>query len=232
LPNGTSLNVNDSTSNGNNLTDVTTATATTTGQIDGAANFSGSQYLKKTSPLNLPSGAGAMTLCGWAKPSAHDSTYRAAAAWGVNVGGQAFAFYNHNGDLMGGGAGTSYSLTQSGWWTDNIWGFVCVSYDGTNVRLYGNGSLLQGPTLKSLNVASAPLFVGLSQADTGGGEYWKGVIDEVRISNIARSADWIKTEYNNQYSPQTFYTMTGVSNAQTRPAGIPLLKSRGGVRFH
>ncbi len=35
---------------------------------------------------------------------------------------------------------------------------------------------------------------------------YSGRIDEVRISASARSADWIKTEYNNQNSPSTFYT--------------------------
>ena len=30
------------------------------------------------------------------------------------------------------------------------------------------------------------------------GPYGDGLIDEVRISNIARSAAWIETEYNNQ----------------------------------
>jgi hypothetical protein len=31
-------------------------------------------------------------------------------------------------------------------------------------------------------------------------------LDEVRTSTTARSADWIKTVYNNQSSPSTFYT--------------------------
>jgi hypothetical protein len=34
-----------------------------------------------------------------------------------------------------------------------------------------------------------------------------GAIDEVHISNVALSNDWIKTEYNNQNSPGTFYTI-------------------------
>jgi hypothetical protein len=33
-----------------------------------------------------------------------------------------------------------------------------------------------------------------------------GIIDEVRISNVARSADWITTEYNNQSNPN-FYSV-------------------------
>jgi hypothetical protein len=36
--------------------------------------------------------------------------------------------------------------------------------------------------------------------------YIDGAIDEPRFSNIARSVDWIKTEYANQNSPSTFVT--------------------------
>jgi len=39
--------------------------------------------------------------------------------------------------------------------------------------------------------------------------YWHGVLDEVHISSGARSADWIATEYNNQSSPSTFYSIAG-----------------------
>src|ERR1700730_4968665 len=35
--------------------------------------------------------------------------------------------------------------------------------------------------------------------------YYDGTIDEARISNVAPSADWIKTEYNNQNYPSTLY---------------------------
>jgi hypothetical protein len=37
--------------------------------------------------------------------------------------------------------------------------------------------------------------------------YMNGGLDEVRISNIVRSAAWISTEYNNQSSPSTFYSV-------------------------
>jgi hypothetical protein len=45
-----------------------------------------------------------------------------------------------------------------------------------------------------------------------------GSIDEGRVSNIARSADWIKTEYNNQSSPKTFNTV-GSWTQGTSPSG-------------
>ncbi len=37
--------------------------------------------------------------------------------------------------------------------------------------------------------------------------FLNGLIDEIRISNIARSSTWISTEYNNQSSPSSFYTV-------------------------
>jgi hypothetical protein len=38
---------------------------------------------------------------------------------------------------------------------------------------------------------------------------FKGYLDEVRISHVARSADWIKTEYRNQANSALFhYNMT------------------------
>ncbi len=36
---------------------------------------------------------------------------------------------------------------------------------------------------------------------------FEGWIDEVHISNIARTRDWIITEYNNQFSPSAFFTI-------------------------
>src|SRR5437899_12592991 len=34
-------------------------------------------------------------------------------------------------------------------------------------------------------------------------------MDEVRVSNAARSAGWISTSYNNQNSPATFFSVVG-----------------------
>jgi hypothetical protein len=47
------------------------------------------------------------------------------------------------------------------------------------------------------------------------------VVDEARVSNIARSADWISAEYNNQSSPNTFYTLG---------AQVPADSATGGAR--
>jgi hypothetical protein len=35
---------------------------------------------------------------------------------------------------------------------------------------------------------------------------------EVRLSNVERSDDWVATEYNNQSSPSTFYTISSATS--------------------
>ena len=52
-----------------------------------------------------------------------------------------------------------------------------------------------------------------------------GAIDEVRISNSARPADWIATEYNNQNSPATFYTIYPENATLVAPANTVLSSS-------
>ena len=80
-------------------------------------------------------------------------------------------------------------------------------YDTAGYKGYVNG-LLDG----TAGVSSGGL-VSNSGILVIGNDIWfssrniDGIVDEVRISNIARSADWVKTEFNNQNSPGTFYTI-------------------------
>lgn len=57
---------------------------------------------------------------------------------------------------------------------------------------------------------------------------WNGQIDETRMSIAARSADWIATEYNNQNSPSTFYTIypENTMNVAVDPATAALYGSQ------
>jgi len=83
--------------------------------------------------------------------------------------------------------------------------------------VYLNGAVYAGPA-SATNApynSTAKLNIGGTKFYTldcwGGGTGWvgeefNGLIDEVRVSNIARSADWIATEYNNQYTPSAFYS--------------------------
>lgn len=79
-----------------------------------------------------------------------------------------------------------------------------MTLDSTAIRLYING--VQDST--GTGVSSIPTGGALGiAADPGNATVWVGLLDEVRISNVSRSANWIKTEYNNQITPATFYSL-------------------------
>ncbi|MBI5086083.1 MAG: hypothetical protein HZB13_15970 [Acidobacteria bacterium] len=47
------------------------------------------------------------------------------------------------------------------------------------------------------------LTIGGSIYDPG----FQGLLDEVRVSSVVRTPDWIVTEYRNQDAPGTFYSV-------------------------
>jgi biopolymer transport protein ExbB len=76
--------------------------------------------------------------------------------------------------------------------------------------LYVNATSTSGGGASTYGIASSgSTFFGKRQDSTG---FFSGTMDEVRISNAVRSADWITTTYNNQNSPSTFYTVGSEQN--------------------
>lgn len=52
--------------------------------------------------------------------------------------------------------------------------------------------------------------------------YFDGSIDEVRLSSVVRSDDWIATEYNNQSNPGSFYSVSSQFAATTACSILPV----------
>ncbi|KPJ58250.1 MAG: hypothetical protein AMJ46_14485, partial [Latescibacteria bacterium DG_63] len=70
-------------------------------------------------------------------------------------------------------------------------------YNGSEVTGYA----VQDSAVSPINTSDEPLYIGSHDS----GEYWDGIIDEVRISSVARTAGWIQTSFNNQNNPSAFY---------------------------
>ncbi|MBA7688021.1 hypothetical protein ES703_96495 [subsurface metagenome] len=115
--------------------------------------------------------------------------------------------------------GTIYMVKSTSVVPKNTWTYLVGVYDGSYLRLYFN-SVDENQTSASgvtINTNDEPVQIGnwtLSSEN-----FWDGVIDEVRISNIARSADWIQTEHNNQSTPSNFYVDGGEETAGTVTLG-------------
>ncbi len=204
LPNGSSLSASDSTSNANNGS-VTGATAGT-GQIDGAASFSGSnQYISNSS--TLPSGT--FTYESWVKPSG-TTGYR--PMFGSSGYGIEFRINSSNNQIQLLDQGVTGILTSTGSASANTWTHIALTRDGASnaVKIYINGQL-DSSTTNAQNPAGSNRL----GAATSVGEYFAGSLDEMRASNSVRSADWIKTEYNNQSSASTFYSLGAGDSGST-----------------
>lgn len=83
-----------------------------------------------------------------------------------------------------------------GWWinggaiTPGQWHHITGTYDGANARIYVDGNLMAGPTAQVFDNNHGVSLVGAFT--TAGSEPFDGKIDEARISDVARSGDWIK----------------------------------------
>ncbi|MBN2080442.1 MAG: DUF2341 domain-containing protein, partial [Spirochaetes bacterium] len=105
-------------------------------------------------------------------------------------------------------------INDTAYWTgmaipQNNWFHVVFTYEhvpgGPGPRiLYLNGTTVAGDMLPEASPgARYPFRIG----GNGDGS-WLGVIDEVRISNTVRSADWIRLSYENQRAGQSVVTVS------------------------
>ncbi|MBU2464666.1 MAG: LamG domain-containing protein, partial [Candidatus Edwardsbacteria bacterium] len=77
----------------------------------------------------------------------------------------------------------------------NTWTYIVLTNDGTTCKTYFNGVLqVSGSVTESLIVDATDLQIGRN-LDGGASNYFRGSIDEVRISNTARTADQIRQAY-------------------------------------
>ncbi len=72
--------------------------------------------------------------------------------------------------------------------------------DGANIAtLYRDGDSILN-SVENVIIADMSYFA----------RQFRGIIDEVRISRVARSNEWISTQYNNQYDPLSFYSVSSL----------------------
>ncbi|MFW9949874.1 MAG: LamG domain-containing protein, partial [Candidatus Thorarchaeota archaeon] len=91
----------------------------------------------------------------------------------------------------------------------NQWYLVSVVFKPNEyAKMFLNGTqmkIMSTGVPPSLNNPSVALRIA-RRSDTVTA-YFDGMVDEFRVSNIARSNDWILTEYNNQYQPLSFLSI-------------------------
>ncbi len=196
LKDGTTLSVADSTGNNNGTNNGGTAA---TGKVGGGLSLDGSSHYVQ---VGTYPGA-AVTYQAWAKPAVTD-VYQAVID-SFEVGAFIHLLWGNNNGYWRWQPGVGVSISSSTPMDTGAWHFIVGTDDNVSTsRLYING--VQEST-GSLNKVGSPTTTRIGDASRGGGGYFQGLLDEVRISDIERSADWILTEYNNQNAPSSFYSV-------------------------
>jgi len=95
---------------------------------------------------------------------------------------------------------------------DDNWHYYTVTLSGGTIILYEDGSSVSSKS-HNTNVAADSDNVQIMRRSDG--NYATGKMDELRVSSTARSADWIQTNYNNQYDPDSFFDV-GLLETETR----------------
>ena len=123
---------------------------------------------------------------------------------------------------MPGRSGLGLSTNMAVGPAPGAWHHVATTYNGATQSIYVDG-VLQASQAKTGNVppSAAEPNVYIGQGDLPENVAWSGQfegdIDEVRISNVTRSANWLLSEYRNQSAPGGFYAVGGET-----PAGAGL----------
>jgi hypothetical protein len=224
----------DSTGNVNDVYNGSTSDVVTgAGKFSGGGNgavFNGSNYLDVPDAghgtvTGVPTVTGTRTLEGWFK-RASNTAAQEFFGWGGNSGnGKRFTVYWQN-------DGKIYNECRSAnstfnWSADTNWHHVVFTLpSGTtssDVLGYLDGvSQTMSPDGNTLNTDSSSIVLGGISGSPNSATFF-GTLDEVRISNIARSPSWIATQYNNMNAPGSFVVAGTPSGTTPASAGIPLV---------
>lgn len=147
-----------------------------------ALNFDGSNYVEVANSPSLHAPA-PITIEAWIKPTAVSGERhiigKRTYALGVIPLGSGFQV---SFTFVSGGSARS---VKSGEFALGQWYHVMGDYDGSNMRLFVNGRKAGAiVTSGAIDQASTPLRIG--SADDGADDFFSGVIDEVRLSDIIR----------------------------------------------
>ncbi|WP_317897992.1 DUF2341 domain-containing protein [Aurantibacillus circumpalustris] len=210
--------VNNSTAltwmNGTNYSTSNNATA----KFGTARRFqSGSSQYIDVSPYNSAYNLFSdLTVSAWLRPSTIGIDQKIAGNEDNVNGGWKFGVYTDNKiefEIRNSSNSPSLSRSASGGTpiTNNTWHYIVGQYSdpGDFINTYLNGSLDRNYSTTA-SCWSSPGTMKIGREPFASTAFLDGRLDELRLSNVIRSAGWIATEYNNQNSPGpgTFYTIS------------------------
>ncbi|SDS46473.1 protein of unknown function [Mucilaginibacter mallensis] len=202
-----------------------TSTTAVAGKIGGAYSFNGSS--SKIVALAPASVGGNFTFSAWVYVNTLQASQGIVTDESLLSGGR-LGLYTSGGVKAGVEAKTAIftlsdllasggtNLSAGTWYyVQGVCSTVAIL---TTTQTYVNGAPDRSTTGTSLSITPGPIVIG---QDYGGVNIMNGIIDEVRISNVAKTADWIKAEYVDQSNPAGFCSSGALTVYSTFAAAIP-----------
>lgn len=185
----------------------------TDGQIDGAYEFTGSSERAIIGQMDTDSW-GEITLESWFYLNT-DGDYRIISKE-VGTGGGPHIFMIGVDNTQALKVRVYTDGTNTDWNSADYaislstWHHLVVTFDqslsSNEVRVYLDGSYYQGLANSGSNFDDSTTEVTIGD-NSEGTRSFDGIIDEARISNVARSSNWILTQFRNQDSPNSFLSV-------------------------
>jgi len=97
------------------------------------------------------------------------------------------------------------------------WYHMAYTFDGSDIRLYLDSVLVDTASPVNSEIGSTTNSLRLGSFFDGSC-WFNGMMDEARISDIARSSDWLETSYDNQNDPGSFCAVSS-----EMPSGLPIV---------
>lgn len=178
---------------GNNRNATTVGVTHVPGKIGGAKAFNGAYDSMNLGTINHVDSLSDITADAWVYPTlqtaaTHFRVFSKQHVLYVGQYGGQVSFY------IGSGAAWTISDTTGGTLPINQWSHVAWVKSGTSYYVYINGVLTKSGTGAPASMATNSNTTYIGTYD-GTSQNWAGNIDEVRLSNVARSADEIRQTY-------------------------------------
>ncbi len=119
-------------------------------------------------------------------------------------------------------AATAWDFAGGAVYPTNEWYMASLVVEPTQATLYAHA---QGGVTSGSNVQTHTLST-INNLDFGWDSFgvarsFDGTMDEVRLSSVSRTADWLDAEYRNISSPGTFYAVSASESFASSTSGLP-----------
>jgi prepilin-type N-terminal cleavage/methylation domain-containing protein len=205
-PGGIAPQAIDATGNGNNGTSLggMNSSDLVGGRIGRAIDFDGNNDYIRIPAAGATVTGKAITMEGWmylrratgdANLMERGSNY---ALWEIRDGGTPYNVFFDN-------SWRRFNFGRAATWFLDDWHYVVCTYDGAQVRSYIDGDPDRTYSYTSdLNPTASNYDLGIALNAGWNDSYYRGRVDEIRVSRVVRSAAYVKAQFNNHDSPATF----------------------------